>query len=129
RPTKCARLHGGRDVTGGGLAHAVSAKTVSAGCGRRRGTGVFAHGCKRPNLSDPSGAIARRLPARRRVRRRRAHHSQSAVGAVGAAGHRRKQAWAGGHLALEVAAHASPDGYTMIWVGGAIPLYGLMIKS
>jgi tripartite-type tricarboxylate transporter receptor subunit TctC len=36
---------------------------------------------------------------------------------------------AGGHLALEVAAHASPDGYTMIWVGGAIPLYGLMIKS
>jgi tripartite-type tricarboxylate transporter receptor subunit TctC len=36
---------------------------------------------------------------------------------------------AGGHLALEVAAHDSPDGYTMIWVGGAIPLYGLMIKS
>jgi tripartite-type tricarboxylate transporter receptor subunit TctC len=36
---------------------------------------------------------------------------------------------AGGHLALEVAAHATPDGYTMIWVGGAIPLYGLMIKS
>ena len=36
---------------------------------------------------------------------------------------------AGGHLAIEVAAHASPDGYTMIWVGGAIPLYGLMIKS
>jgi len=36
---------------------------------------------------------------------------------------------AGGHLAIEVAAHATPDGYTMIWVGGAIPLYGLMIKS
>jgi len=36
---------------------------------------------------------------------------------------------AGGHLALEVAAHANPDGYTMIWVGGAIPLYGLMIAS
>jgi len=36
---------------------------------------------------------------------------------------------AGGHLAIEVAAHANPDGYTMIWVGGAIPLYGLMIKS
>lgn len=36
---------------------------------------------------------------------------------------------AGGHLAIEVAAHASADGYTMIWVGGAIPLYGLMIKS
>jgi tripartite-type tricarboxylate transporter receptor subunit TctC len=36
---------------------------------------------------------------------------------------------AGGHLAIEVAAHASPDGYTMIWVGGAITLYGLMIKS
>ena len=35
---------------------------------------------------------------------------------------------AGGHLAIEVAAHATPDGYTMIWVGGAIPLYGLMIK-
>src|SRR6516165_3331343 len=28
-----------------------------------------------------------------------------------------------------VAAHANADGYTMIWVGGAIPLYGLMIKS
>jgi len=36
---------------------------------------------------------------------------------------------AGGHLAIELAAHASPDGYTMIWVGGSIPLYGLMIKS
>ncbi len=36
---------------------------------------------------------------------------------------------AGGHLAIEVAAHASHDGYTMIWVGGSIPLYGLMIKS
>ena len=36
---------------------------------------------------------------------------------------------AGGHLAIDVAAHANPDGYTMIWVGGAIPLYGLMIKS
>ena len=36
---------------------------------------------------------------------------------------------AGGHLAIEVAAHANPDGYTMIWVGGAITLYGLMIKS
>ena len=36
---------------------------------------------------------------------------------------------AGGHLAIEVAAHANADGYTMIWVGGAIPLYGLMIKS
>ena len=36
---------------------------------------------------------------------------------------------AGGHLAIEVAAHANPDGYTMIWVGGAIPLYGLMIKT
>src|ERR1700730_13417946 len=36
---------------------------------------------------------------------------------------------AGGHLAIEVAAHANPDGYTMIWVGGAIPLYGLMIAS
>ena len=36
---------------------------------------------------------------------------------------------AGGHLAIEVAAHANPDGYTMIWVGGSIPLYGLMIKS
>src|ERR1700751_3372038 len=36
---------------------------------------------------------------------------------------------AGGHLAIEVAAHANHDGYTMIWVGGAIPLYGLMIKS
>jgi tripartite-type tricarboxylate transporter receptor subunit TctC len=36
---------------------------------------------------------------------------------------------AGGHLAIDVAAHANPDGYTMIWVGGAIPLYGLMIAS
>jgi tripartite-type tricarboxylate transporter receptor subunit TctC len=36
---------------------------------------------------------------------------------------------AGGHLAIEVAAHANPDGYTMVWVGGSIPLYGLMIKS
>jgi tripartite-type tricarboxylate transporter receptor subunit TctC len=36
---------------------------------------------------------------------------------------------AGGHLAIEVAAHAAPDGYTMIWVGGAITLYGLMIKT
>jgi tripartite-type tricarboxylate transporter receptor subunit TctC len=36
---------------------------------------------------------------------------------------------AGGHLAIEVAAHANADGYMMIWVGGAIPLYGLMIKS
>ena len=36
---------------------------------------------------------------------------------------------AGGHLAIDVAAHANPDGYTMIWVGGAIPLYGLMIKT
>jgi tripartite-type tricarboxylate transporter receptor subunit TctC len=36
---------------------------------------------------------------------------------------------AGGHLAIELAAHANPDGYTMIWVGGAITLYGLMIKS
>ena len=32
---------------------------------------------------------------------------------------------AGGHLAIGVAAHATP----MIWGGGAIPLYGLMIKS
>jgi tripartite-type tricarboxylate transporter receptor subunit TctC len=36
---------------------------------------------------------------------------------------------AGGHLAIDVAAHANPDGYTMIWVGGAITLYGLMIKT
>lgn len=36
---------------------------------------------------------------------------------------------AGGHLAIDVAAHANPDGYTIIWVGGSIPLYGLMIKS
>ena len=36
---------------------------------------------------------------------------------------------AGGHLAIDVAAHATPNGYTMIWVGGAITLYGLMIKS
>jgi len=36
---------------------------------------------------------------------------------------------AGGHLAIDVAAHANPDGYTMVWVGGSIPLYGLMIKS
>src|SRR6202007_2054970 len=36
---------------------------------------------------------------------------------------------AGGHLALEVAAHANHDGYTMVWVGGSIPLYGLMIKT
>jgi tripartite-type tricarboxylate transporter receptor subunit TctC len=36
---------------------------------------------------------------------------------------------AGGHLAIDVAAHANRDGYTMLWVGGAIPLYGLMIKS
>ena len=36
---------------------------------------------------------------------------------------------AGGHLAIEVAAHANHDGYTMLWVGGAITLYGLMIKS
>jgi tripartite-type tricarboxylate transporter receptor subunit TctC len=36
---------------------------------------------------------------------------------------------AGGHLAIDVAAHANADGYTMIWVGGAIPLYGLMIAS
>ncbi|HZR62052.1 MAG TPA: tripartite tricarboxylate transporter substrate binding protein [Xanthobacteraceae bacterium] len=36
---------------------------------------------------------------------------------------------AGGHLAIEVAAHAVPDGYTIVWVGGAIPLYGLMIAS
>ena len=36
---------------------------------------------------------------------------------------------AGGHLAIEIAVHATPDGYTMIGVGGAIPLYGLMIKS
>ena len=27
---------------------------------------------------------------------------------------------AGGHLAIEIAAHATPDGYTMIGVGGAI---------
>src|SRR5689334_8717441 len=33
---------------------------------------------------------------------------------------------AGGHLAIEVAAHAPADGYTMVWVGGSIPLYGLM---
>ena len=33
------------------------------------------------------------------------------------------------HLAIDVAAHANPDGYTIIWVGGSIPLYGLMIKS
>jgi tripartite-type tricarboxylate transporter receptor subunit TctC len=36
---------------------------------------------------------------------------------------------AGGHLAIEVAAHANHDGYTLIWVGGSISLYGLMIKS
>jgi tripartite-type tricarboxylate transporter receptor subunit TctC len=36
---------------------------------------------------------------------------------------------AGGHLAIEVAAHANPDGYTIIWVGGSIQFYGLMIKS
>jgi len=36
---------------------------------------------------------------------------------------------AGGHLAIDVAAHANPDGYTMIWVGGAVSLYGLMIKT
>jgi tripartite-type tricarboxylate transporter receptor subunit TctC len=36
---------------------------------------------------------------------------------------------AGSHLALEVAARSSHDGYTMIWVGGSITLYGLMIKS
>src|ERR1700719_4788042 len=36
---------------------------------------------------------------------------------------------AGGHLAIEVAAHANPDGYTMVLVGGAIALYGLMIAS
>jgi tripartite-type tricarboxylate transporter receptor subunit TctC len=36
---------------------------------------------------------------------------------------------AGGHLAIEVAAHAAPDGHTMVWVGGAIALYGLMISS
>jgi tripartite-type tricarboxylate transporter receptor subunit TctC len=36
---------------------------------------------------------------------------------------------AGGHLAIEIAAHAAPDGYTMVWVGGAISLYGLMIAS
>ena len=36
---------------------------------------------------------------------------------------------AGGHLAIEVAAHAAADGYTIVWVGGAIPLYGLMIAS
>jgi tripartite-type tricarboxylate transporter receptor subunit TctC len=36
---------------------------------------------------------------------------------------------AGGHLAIDVAAHATHDGYTMVWVGGSIPLYGLMIKS
>ena len=36
---------------------------------------------------------------------------------------------AGGHLAIEVAAHANPDGYTMVLVGGSIPLYGLMIAS
>jgi tripartite-type tricarboxylate transporter receptor subunit TctC len=36
---------------------------------------------------------------------------------------------AGGHLAIDVAAHANPDGYTMVWVGGSIPLYGLMINS
>ena len=36
---------------------------------------------------------------------------------------------AGAHLAIDVAAHANPDGYTMIWVGGAVPLYGLMIKT
>jgi tripartite-type tricarboxylate transporter receptor subunit TctC len=36
---------------------------------------------------------------------------------------------AGGHLTIEVAAHANPDGYTMVLVGGSIPLYGLMIAS
>jgi len=36
---------------------------------------------------------------------------------------------AGSHLAIDVAAHAVPDGYTVVWVGGAIPLYGLMIAS
>src|ERR1700680_1035547 len=36
---------------------------------------------------------------------------------------------AGGHLAIEVAAHANPDGYTMVLVGGAIPLYALIIGS
>jgi len=36
---------------------------------------------------------------------------------------------AGSHLAIEIAAHANPDGYTMVLVGGAIPLYGLMIAS
>jgi len=36
---------------------------------------------------------------------------------------------AGGHLAIDVAAHTNPDGYTMVWVGGSIPLYGLMIKT
>jgi tripartite-type tricarboxylate transporter receptor subunit TctC len=36
---------------------------------------------------------------------------------------------AGGHLVIDIAAHATPDGYTILWVGGAITLYGLMIKS
>jgi tripartite-type tricarboxylate transporter receptor subunit TctC len=36
---------------------------------------------------------------------------------------------AGGHLAIDVAAHTNADGYTMVWVGGSIPLYGLMIKT
>src|ERR1700693_1061409 len=36
---------------------------------------------------------------------------------------------AGSHLAIEIAAHANPDGYTMVLVGGSIPLYGLMIAS
>jgi tripartite-type tricarboxylate transporter receptor subunit TctC len=36
---------------------------------------------------------------------------------------------AGSHLAIDVAAHAAPDGYTIVWVGGAIPLYGLMVAS
>jgi tripartite-type tricarboxylate transporter receptor subunit TctC len=40
-----------------------------------------------------------------------------------------RRSGAGSHLAIEIAAHANPDGYTMVLVGGAIPLYGLMIAS
>ena len=61
--------------------------------------------------------------------RRRAHHCQRFSEIWGQQVIVENKPGAGGHLAIEVAAHANHDGYTMVWVGGSIPLYGLMIKS
>src|SRR5579859_5162336 len=72
--------------------HGVRPKTVSAHDRRGRGRGVVAEGCARPDLSDASGAIAGRISAGRRIRRRRADHCQQVLRTLGAAGHRGKQA-------------------------------------